>query len=91
MIQSKTLVVTALATVMVLSIISLLPNYAEGHGVQQAQLQSRFVRIENEQFSDPYSMTVGTLEPGTGNAVAPIVVSDECPIEELGPDLRCLP
>lgn len=49
--QSKTLVVTALATVMVLSIISLLPNYAEGHGVQ-AQLQSRFVRIENEQFSD---------------------------------------
>lgn len=51
MIQSKTLVVTALATVMVLSIISLLPNYAEGHGVQ-AQLQSRFVRIENEQFSD---------------------------------------
>src|ERR671922_1226305 len=51
MIQSKTLVVTALATVMVLSIISLLPNYAEGHGVQ-AQLQSRFVRIDNEQFSD---------------------------------------
>jgi hypothetical protein len=78
---------------MVLSIISLLPNYAEGHGVQQAQLQSRFVRIENEQLSDPYSMTVRALEPGSGSAVAPTVVSDddECPPEELGPDLRCLP
>lgn len=49
--ESKTLVVTALATVMVLSsILAFLPS-AEGHGVQ-AQLQSRFVRIENENFSD---------------------------------------
>lgn len=51
MMESKTLVVTALATVMVLSsILAFLPS-AEGHGVQ-AQLQSRFVRIENENFSD---------------------------------------
>ncbi len=51
MMESKTLVVTALATVMVLSsFVYFFPN-AEGHGVQ-AQLQSRFVRIDNEQFSD---------------------------------------
>ena len=51
MMESKTLVVTALATVMVLSaVIAYLP-VADAHGVQ-AQLQSRFVRIENEQFSD---------------------------------------
>ncbi|HEY7507548.1 MAG TPA: methane monooxygenase/ammonia monooxygenase subunit B [Nitrososphaera sp.] len=50
MMESKTLVVTALATVMVLSaVIAYLP-VADAHGVQ-AQLQSRFVRIDNEQFS----------------------------------------
>ena len=49
--QSKTLIVTALATVMVLSaVMAYLPS-ASAHGVQ-AQLQSRFVKIDNEQFSD---------------------------------------
>ena len=49
--QSKTLIVTALATVMVLSaVMAYLPS-VEAHGVQ-AQLQSRFVQINNEQFSD---------------------------------------
>lgn len=49
--ESKTLVVTALATVMVLSSVMAFLPVAEGHGVQ-AQLQSRFVQIVNEQFSD---------------------------------------
>jgi methane/ammonia monooxygenase subunit B len=50
MMESKTLVAMALATIMTVSIISyILP--ASAHGVQ-AQLQSRFVRIDNEQFSD---------------------------------------
>jgi methane/ammonia monooxygenase subunit B len=50
MMESKTLVVMALATIMAMSIMAYaLP--AEAHGVQ-AQLQSRFVRIDNEQFSD---------------------------------------
>ena len=44
MIESKTLIVTALATVMVLSSFAVFFPSAEGHGVQ-AQLQSRFVRI----------------------------------------------
>jgi len=51
MMESKTLVVTALATVMVLSAFAVIFPSAEGHGVQ-AQLQSRFVLIDNEQFSD---------------------------------------
>ncbi len=51
MMESKTLVVTALATVMVLSAVLAFIPVAEGHGVQ-AQLQSRFVEIQNEQFSD---------------------------------------
>ena len=60
MMESKTLVVTALATVMVLSaIIAYLPS-ADAHGVQ-AQLQSRFVRIDNEQFSDNTLVTGETL------------------------------
>src|SRR6476659_10709080 len=51
MMQSKTFIVTALATVMVLSaVMADLPS-ADAHGVQ-AQLQSRFVKIDNEQFSD---------------------------------------
>ena len=51
MMESKTLVVTALATVMVLSaLLAYLPN-ADAHGVQ-AQLQSRFVKIDKEVFSD---------------------------------------
>lgn len=58
--ESKTLVVTALATVMVLSaVIAYMPN-ADAHGVQ-AQLQSRFVRIDNEQFSDNTLNTGDTL------------------------------
>jgi methane/ammonia monooxygenase subunit B len=60
MMESKTLVVTALATVMVLSaVIAYLPM-ADAHGVQ-AQLQSRFVRIDNEQFSDNTLSTGETL------------------------------
>jgi methane/ammonia monooxygenase subunit B len=60
MMESKTLVVTALATVMVLSsFVYFLPS-AEGHGVQ-AQLQSRFVEIDNEQFSDQTLSTGETL------------------------------
>lgn len=60
MMESKTLVVTALATVMVLSsFVYFLPS-AEGHGVQ-AQLQSRFVRINDEQFSDATLNTGETL------------------------------
>ena len=44
------LIVTIIAgTASVLALIALIPD-AEGHGVQ-AQLQSRFVRINNEAFS----------------------------------------
>jgi methane/ammonia monooxygenase subunit B len=59
MMESKTLVVTALAAVMVLSVFAVFPS-AEGHGVQ-AQLQSRFVLIDNEQFSDQTLKTGETL------------------------------
>lgn len=60
MMESKKLVVTALATVMVLSaVIAYLPM-ADAHGVQ-AQLQSRFVKIDNEQFSDNTLSTGETL------------------------------
>src|SRR5919198_5314107 len=62
MMESKTLVVTALATVMVLSAFAVVFQSAEGHGVQ-AQLQSRFVKIQNEQFSD---QTVKTFPGGSG-------------------------
>jgi methane/ammonia monooxygenase subunit B len=65
MMESKTLVVTALATVMVLSaVIAYLPS-ADAHGVQ-AQLQSRFVRIDNEQFSDN-TLTTGETLTVTGD------------------------
>lgn len=57
--ESKTLVVTALATVMVLSAINAFPS-ADAHGVQ-AQLQSRFVKIANEAFSDNTLNTGETL------------------------------
>lgn len=60
MMESKTLVVTALATVMVLSSFVYFFPSAEGHGVQ-AQLQSRFVRINDEQFSDATLNTGETL------------------------------
>jgi methane/ammonia monooxygenase subunit B len=60
MMESKTLVVTALATVMVLSTFVYFFPSAEGHGVQ-AQLQSRFVEITNEQFSDQTLKTGETL------------------------------
>ncbi|MDQ5842725.1 MAG: ammonia monooxygenase, partial [Thermoproteota archaeon] len=52
MMESKTLVATmALATIITVSLISYILPPASAHGVQ-AQLQSRFVRIDNEQFSD---------------------------------------
>ena len=60
MMESKTLVVTALATVMVLSAVVAYLPLADAHGVQ-AQLQSRFVRIDNEQFSDNTLRTGETL------------------------------
>jgi methane/ammonia monooxygenase subunit B len=50
MMQSKTLVVTALVAVTVLSTAFAFLPTAQGHGVQ-AQLQSRFVRIQDESFS----------------------------------------
>ncbi|HZB99380.1 MAG TPA: methane monooxygenase/ammonia monooxygenase subunit B [Nitrososphaeraceae archaeon] len=50
MVKSTTLIVTALASVMVLHIAFAFIPVAEGHGVQ-AQLQSRFVRIQDEAFS----------------------------------------
>lgn len=49
--ESKTLVAIALATIIAVSVISYILPSASAHGVQ-AQLQSRFVRIDNEQFSD---------------------------------------
>jgi len=58
--ESKTLVVTALATVMVLAGITFAFENASAHGVQ-AQLQSRFVKIENEQFSDNTVNTGDTI------------------------------
>ncbi|MGH9993004.1 MAG: methane monooxygenase/ammonia monooxygenase subunit B [Nitrososphaera sp.] len=51
MMEGKTLVVTALAAVMVLSSVLAFLPVAEGHGVQ-AQLQGRFVRIIDETFTD---------------------------------------
>ena len=51
MMESKTLVVIALATIIAVSVISYIVPSASAHGVQ-AQLQSRFVRIDNDQFSD---------------------------------------
>jgi methane/ammonia monooxygenase subunit B len=60
MMESKTLVVTALATVMVLAGITFAFESASAHGVQ-AQLQSRFVKIENEQFSDNTVNTGDTI------------------------------
>ncbi len=58
--ESKTLVVTALATLMTLSaVVALLPT-ASAHGVQ-AQLQSRFVRIDGETFSDTTLHTGDTM------------------------------
>ena len=50
MIKSTTLIVTALASIMVLSTAFAFIPVAEGHGVQ-AQLQSRWVRIQDEAFS----------------------------------------
>jgi methane/ammonia monooxygenase subunit B len=57
MMESKTLVAIALATIIAVSIISYIIPSASAHGVQ-AQLQSRFVRIDNEQFSDQ-TLTTG--------------------------------
>ena len=60
MLEGKTLIVTALATVMVLSAVVAYLPVADAHGVQ-AQLQSRFVKIDNEQFSDNTLNTGETL------------------------------
>ena len=57
MMESKTLVAMALATIIAVSIITYILPAASAHGVQ-AQLQSRFVRIDNEQFSDQ-TLTTG--------------------------------
>jgi methane/ammonia monooxygenase subunit B len=63
MMESKTLFVMALATVIAMfAITSAAPQEANAHGVQ-AQLQSRFVRIDNEQFSDN-TLNTGHLEHG---------------------------
>jgi methane/ammonia monooxygenase subunit B len=51
MMESKMLAAIALATIIAVSVISYILPSASAHGVQ-AQLQSRFVRIDNEQFSD---------------------------------------
>jgi methane/ammonia monooxygenase subunit B len=51
MMESKTLAAIALATIIAVSVISYIIPSASAHGVQ-AQLQSRFVQMENEQFSD---------------------------------------
>src|SRR5215210_8944330 len=48
--KSTTLIVSALASVMVIYAAFAFIPVAEGHGVQ-AQLQSRFVRIQDEAFS----------------------------------------
>ena len=58
--ESKTLVVTALATVMAVGLINVAVPEALAHGVQ-AQLQSRFVQIQNEQFSDNTVNTGDTI------------------------------
>lgn len=58
--KSKTLFVTALAALMVLSMAFTFLPTAQGHGVQ-AQLQSRFVRINDETFSDQQLQTGQTL------------------------------
>jgi methane/ammonia monooxygenase subunit B len=57
MMASKTLIAMALATIIAVSIITYILPAASAHGVQ-AQLQSRFVRIDNEQFSDQ-TLTTG--------------------------------
>lgn len=57
MMESKTLAAMALATIIAVSVIAYILPAASAHGVQ-AQLQSRFVRIDNEQFSDQ-TLTTG--------------------------------
>ena len=57
MMASKTLIAMALATIIAVSVITYILPAASAHGVQ-AQLQSRFVRIDNEQFSDQ-TLTTG--------------------------------
>jgi methane/ammonia monooxygenase subunit B len=61
MIKSMTLIVTALASIMVLSTIFAYIPVAEGHGVQ-AQLQSRWVRIQDEAFSAQTLQTGDEIE-----------------------------
>jgi methane/ammonia monooxygenase subunit B len=69
MMESKTLFVMALATVIAMfAITSAAPQEANAHGVQ-AQLQSRFVRIDNEQFSDN-TLNTGDQLTVTGQLVS---------------------
>ena len=66
--ESKTLVVTALATLMALSaVVAYLPA-ASAHGVQ-AQLQSRFVQIKDESFSET-TLNTGDTMTVSGNLVS---------------------
>lgn len=68
MMESKTLIVMAVATVMALgSVLAFMPT-ADAHGVQ-AQLQSRFVKIEDETFSDN-KLTTGEELTVSGNLVS---------------------
>src|ERR671928_508983 len=60
MINSKTFFLTALAAVTVLSTAFAFLPMAEGHGVQ-AQLQSRFVKINDESFSAQTLKTGDTI------------------------------
>jgi methane/ammonia monooxygenase subunit B len=69
MMESKTVVVVALATVMAMfAVTGIVPQEANAHGVQ-AQLQSRFVRIDNEQFSDN-TLNTGDQLTVTGQLVS---------------------
>ena len=69
MMESKTVVVVALATVMAMfAVTGIVPQQANAHGVQ-AQLQSRFVRIDNEQFSDN-TLNTGDQLTVTGQLVS---------------------
>ena len=57
---SKTMLISSLFAIIVLSSVTILLENAWGHGVQ-AQLQSRFIRVTDETFSTQ------TLETGEEN------------------------
>lgn len=58
---SKAVIIASLAAVVVLSTVTIVLQNAWGHGVQ-AQLQSRFLRIEDETFSAQTLMTGEEIE-----------------------------